>query len=125
MGNLRDQCTKTWKDPHTLELEDTNQMEKKCNNGGLAPSETNIKQPCAGNQRNMPMYFVDNTIKSFQDRLHEEELIIPTNLFEERRRITIRILFSKEMRKQVPHLKTDQFYSEQLYLHSNLADKEN
>ena len=43
---------KTWKNPHTLELQDTNQMEKKLNNGGLAQSETNIKQPCARHQRN-------------------------------------------------------------------------
>ena len=43
--------------------------------------------------------FADNTIKSFQDRLHEEEPIIPTNLFEERLRITIRTPFCERNEK--------------------------
>ena len=46
-----------------------------------------------------PRNFVDKTIKSFQYRLHEEEPIIPTNLFEERRRITIRIPFCERNEK--------------------------
>ena len=56
-----------------------------------------------------PRNFVDNTIKSFQDRLHEEEPLIPTNLMEERRRITIRIPFCERNEKASSTFKTKSF----------------